>query len=780
MPKIFGKKRKKRMRLKKKSYFCTSIIDLIHMKKIVIALVMMMAMDAMAQSAPAARHPGDHNTATMPASKASVETRALMQALQTAKSASALTASMRNLYPVVTMKGVETIGVIAKVDGTFSPAAIAEIGGSCASRMGDIVSMRLPLTALTKMDGIKGIVSYSVAHSVAPMLNNARRDTRADSVQKGLGLPQAFDGTDVLIGVTDWGFDYTHPQLSKRMNPRLERAWDQFRIKGPAPDGFTYGTEIVGYDSLIAAGGDTSNIYDYGTHATHVAGIAGGNGTHDSLYIGMAPAAHFLMGSFLLDEASWMDEVYWMYRVAKEEGKRLVINSSWGMYSFSNIDGTSLLSQAINNLSDSGVVFVTSGGNNGDCKFHVGKTFGNLDTLKTAPRWYHFTSTAVGQCLIMWGSNGQNNTLALPFNARFSMSKNDTTFWSDWISTTDFADPAKALVDGAMPLLDGDTCHWWAIGEALNPNDGRPHIQLNVEDAGGYTLHLYIASDSGSRVDAWNIVNLQNHAGNMGADFHNDGIQGFTPGDNAYGVGEPGCAAKTITVAAHSSDRFLANGSIQPGPIASFSSRGPAFGDYAKPEISAPGVNVVSSISSRTTENIEYTYTILGGGKRYGFAPFSGTSMSSPAVAGIVALMLDANPSLSVDQVREILFLTARNDENTGNIHSSGTPSNTWGWGKADALHAVAMAYDKLDVNAADSHVPRLVLYPNPANGQVIVVTTDLEPETLNIYNVCGQLVKSQQVSNGELVSLHGIPCGVYIVNTTGKLGTRTQKLVVR
>lgn len=750
------------------------------MKKIVIALVMMMAMSAMAQSVPAARHEGDHDATTRPAYKASAETRALVQTLQSAKSASALPAGMRSQYPVVTIKGVETIGVLAKVDDAFSPSAVAEIGGSCASRMGNIVSMRLPLTALAKMDEVKGIVSYSVAHGVAPLLNNARRDTRADSVQHGLGLPQAFDGTDVLIGVTDWGFDYTHPQLNKKINPRIERAWDQFRLKGPAPNGFTYGTEIVGYDSLMAAGGDTSNIYGYGTHATHVSGIAGGSGTYDSLYIGMAPAAHFLMGSFLLDEASWMDEVYWMYQVAKEEGKRLVINSSWGMYSFSNLDGTSLLSQAINSLSDSGVVFVTSGGNNGGCNFHVGKTFGTLDTLKTAPRWYHFTNTAIGQCLIMWGSNGQGNTLSLPFNARFSMSKNDTTFWSDWISTTDFADPAKAIMSGAMPLLDGDTCHWWAIGEARNPNDDRPHIQLNVEDAGGYTLHLFIASDSGSRVDVWNVVNLQNHAGNMGSDFHNDGNHDFLSGDNAYGVGEPGCAAKTITVAAHNSDRYLSDGSVNHGSIASFSSRGPAFGDYAKPEISGPGVSIVSSISSRASEHVEYTHTIISSGKRYGFAPLSGTSMSCPAVTGIVALMLDANPNLSVDQIREILFLTARNDEITGNIHGTGVPSNIWGWGKVNALRAVAMAYDKLDVKEAESNVPRLVLYPNPAENQVMVITTDMEPETLNIFNVSGHLMKSMQVSNGEAVSLQGLPRGVYIVNTTGKLGFRSQKLVIK
>lgn len=767
------------MKLKKKTYFCSFINEYFLMKKIVIALVMTMAMNIMAQSVPVAGSAKDSLTTSTARLKASAETRALMQTLLTAKSVSALPTSMRNLYPVTTIRKIETIGVLAKVDDTFSPTAIAEIGGSCTSRLGNVVSMRLPVSALDKVENVKGIIYYSVAHSVAPMVDNARFDTRADSVQKGLGLPQAFDGTDVLIGITDWGFDYKHPNLTKKKNPRIERAWDQFRLSGPAPNGFTYGTEIVGHDALKAAGGDTSNIYDYGTHATHVSGIAGGNGTSDSLYIGMAPNAHFLMGSFLLDEASWVDEVYWMHQVAKESGKRLVINSSWGMYSFSNLDGTSLLSQAINSLSDSGVVFVTSGGNNGDCNFHIGKTFGNNDTLKTVASWYSY-SAAVGQCLIMWGSNGQGNILSLPFSVQFAMSKDSTVFYSDWISTTDFADPAKALASGAITLLDGDTCHWWAIGEAVNPNDGRPHIQLNVGYVNGYTLHLIIASDSNSRVDAWNVVNLQNYAGNMGADFVDNGEDGYLAGDNAYGIGEPGCAAKTITVAAHHADRVFGDSTCHHGNIANFSSRGPAFGDYAKPEISAPSVGVVSSISSRSSEHYDYIHSVYTGGTVYGFAAMSGTSMSSPAVTGIVALMLDANPNLSVDQIREILFLTARNDTTTGHIHSTGTPSDIWGWGKANALRAVAMAYDRLDVNEAEKHVPQLVLFPNPAENQVEIVTTNMEPETLNIFSISGQLVKSQQVNNGETISLQGLPSGVYIVNTIGKLGIRTQKMVIK
>ena len=85
-------------------------------------------------------------------------------------------------------------------------------------------------------------------------LNKAVPDGRVDSVYQGIDLPQAFKGEDVIIGVTDWGFDYTHPVFydEQMQNYRILRAWDQFRNAGPAPDSFTYGTEIVGLPRISA------------------------------------------------------------------------------------------------------------------------------------------------------------------------------------------------------------------------------------------------------------------------------------------------------------------------------------------------------------------------------------------------------------------------------------------------------------------------------------------------------------------------------------------------
>jgi len=119
--------------------------------------------------------------------------------------------------------------------------------------------------------------------------------------------------------------------------------------------------------------------------------------------------------------------------------------------------------------------------------------------------------------------------------------------------------------------------------------------------------------------------------------------------------------------------------------LAIFSSRGPgpnAAGFSAiKPDISAPGAAVTSASS-----NGDALYTAL-----------SGTSMACPSVAGVVALLLGANPNLSYQQVYDAITSTASTSigaplggqTTCGNIAYNTFPSNHYGYGRIDALAAV-------------------------------------------------------------------------------------------
>jgi serine protease AprX len=133
-------------------------------------------------------------------------------------------------------------------------------------------------------------------------------------------------------------------------------------------------------------------------------------------------------------------------------------------------------------------------------------------------------------------------------------------------------------------------------------------------------------------------------------------------GQPQYGaIGSPGNAPWVITVGASSH-----NGTVlrQDDTIAGFSSRGPTMYDYAaKPDLVAPGYGTVSlsdPVSLFYTTKAQY---LLGGLLNTSYTPYltlSGTSMAAPVVSGTVALMLQANPSLTPNLVKAILQFTSQ------------------------------------------------------------------------------------------------------------------------
>ena len=262
------------------------------------------------------------------------------------------------------------------------------MGIMVGANIGDIVSLKIPVSLLNSISSLPGIKILQLSGKIKPNLDKAVKDIGADSVHMGINLPQGYTGKNVLIGITDWGFDYSSPMFYDTLlqNTRILAAWDQFKTSGPAPLGFSYGTEFSSSPEFITAGSDTVNIYSHATHGSHVAGIAGGSGA-GTIYRGVAFESQYLFATFLVDEGAVLDAWEWMYQKSLTEGKRLVINMSWGLYHLGTLDGNSLLSQAIDTYSLQGVVFSNSGGNNGNVNFHIKKTFNN-DSIKSRIEFY--------------------------------------------------------------------------------------------------------------------------------------------------------------------------------------------------------------------------------------------------------------------------------------------------------------------------------------------------------------------------------------------------------
>jgi len=137
-----------------------------------------------------------------------------------------------------------------------------------------------------------------------------------------------------------------------------------------------------------------------------------------------------------------------------------------------------------------------------------------------------------------------------------------------------------------------------------------------------------------------------------------------------FAAGNSGPSSNTVGTPGGYPHAFAIGATGGQDQIASFSSRGPITWedkDYVKPEVSAPGVNI---------------YSLRKGS---GYTGMSGTSMATPHVAGVVALMLQANPELTVSEIETILRETSIDLGDAG-------MDNDFGQGRVDAFSAVAIA----------------------------------------------------------------------------------------
>lgn len=695
----------------------------------------------------------------------SAETKAAISFVDDVLSARIKKGDTWHNLPIQSNQGRNYLSMLASTNEAFSTESLENLGVIVGTKRSSFVTLRVPLESVRDVLINSGLDYIQVATKVKPMLDRAVRDVRADSVQLGIDLPQPFTGKDVIIGITDWGFDYTHPMFydTALQETRILAAWDQFKTSGPAPADYTYGTEYSTVSELLTAGSDTANIYSFATHGSHVAGIAGGSGA-GTKYQGVAFDANYLFVTFLVDEAAVVDAFEWMYQKALEADKRLVVNMSWGLYYMGTLDGKSLLSEVIQTYTDLGVTFVTSAGNNGDADFHLKHDFVG-DTLKTVVGFVPNNAVPYqdGQSITIWGE--ETHSFLVAFDVLDA--NNVVLGGSGWYDT----ETASTYTESDL-VVETDTFHFDIAVDQAHPRNNKPHIRLRIDyPPSGRKIALKATAQDGT-VHCYNLLETTTGVGNTGWDFK-QGTGGYIAGDNTYGIGEPACSEAAISIGAYASGLFI-NGEYIPQNLANFSSIGPTLDGRIKPDISAPGVNVASSISSFTDGNYTPIATVTFAGRDYGFVRFSGTSMSSPMVTGIVALMLEANPALTPEMIKGILKETARNDVYTGQIGVEGDVR--WGAGKVHAYRAVLRALELVGVED-EGIESRIKLFPNPALNWVHI-SSEEPVKQVWITSMDGTFAKMEQFDESGFSIDHMTP-GTYVLVIETETKREVKKLIV-
>lgn len=544
----------------------------------------------------------------------------------------------------------------------------------------------IPVNAASRIEAIDGITRISASIQQEYTNDLSREASRVDHVQDSTrsryGIDSIFDGKGVVLGIIDGGFDYTHPTFfgipGDTSTYRVARVWNQ-TAEGTAPEEFGYGDELIGTQAILEVGYDLSRGQD-DFHGTHVAGTAAGSGGGTG-YKGMAPASELVFVPTSRGQSEIFDGIAYIRNYAKSVGKPCAINISLGSVIGSH-DGKTDLNIAIDELVESdpeGFLIVASAGNNGAQKLHIEASLPDTTSFVNT---FLSMSTPSNTRVDIWGGENEDFAVAIAL-----ADKEGNIMENSVVSASTQMEPVAYYLS---PEGDTSTDIVYAY-PSYNANNNKNNIQLIIQApvcvAQGYYVLL--------QFQPYPPDTAHLHAWISGGEFANFGFD-VMEGNTYYTHGSSSSASRNVlSVGAYNSRRGWRNieGTSYQNPtenplgdICTFSSRGPLVGGAIKPDIAAPGATIISAANSfnpvTTLYLIENTEI---DGKEYPWALSQGTSMSSPAMAGIAALFLQQDPTMSINELKELLAETSAKDQYTGQEEKNAT----WGYGKVDATRAL-------------------------------------------------------------------------------------------
>ena len=241
-------------------------------------------------------------------------------------------------YVTHNIGGKTYLSALIKMNTKQTPSSFEALGVTVGTQAGNIWTVQIPVENVKAFTQLNTIEYIELDEPISLNLDSVVRTTRADSVHGGINLAMPFTGKDVVVGVVDIGFDYTHPTLYDSLGNtyRVKRVWEQ-RKSGTPPTSYSYGNEIVDSLSMFAAQTDNST----NTHGMHVVGITSGSGrksnaTSNHKFQGMAFESDIVFVGITPDSTEWkntgvssiVDGINYVYQYAATVGKPAVVNLS--------------------------------------------------------------------------------------------------------------------------------------------------------------------------------------------------------------------------------------------------------------------------------------------------------------------------------------------------------------------------------------------------------------------------------------------------------------------
>ena len=644
---------------------------------------------------------------------------------------------------------------------------------------GNIWIASIPLSRLAPLSRAGGVRRIEAGRSNSIQTDTMAIILNARKAHEGGGrLPQAYTGKGVVVGVMDIGFDLTHPNFydTDATEYRIKAFWDQL-----ATDSNRYvGRDYEGEETLLALAHSRDGLDQ--THGTHTLGIAAGGGwdpDEKGRYRGMAYESDICLvanasseDKDLIDPADYYKYTYatdvmgfkYIFDYAKAHGQPCVASFSEGSHEDFRGDDQ-LYYEMLAALVGKGRILVASAGNNGGYKTYFRKPAG------------------VGQagCFITPDRQRAGFTLksAAPFTITlkgWNLAEGEREVSTAAIlaladSTLRASTPFGELVIAAYPsCYDAEEVCYDVL---LTQMPDRP-FSLKVT-GGNADVEFYqsVGIPTTNALDA-----------------------SLNAGENTHSIHSPSSAPRVIAVGANGyrEDIYTYKGEHRTyevglhGKRYSASSVGPTFDGRMKPDVVAPGVNVISSYSSYYLENHPGAWDIENSdkkhfnfrGRTYAWNYNSGTSMATPAVAGAIALWLQAKPDLTPEEAMEVIRKTSTHPD-----AALSYPNNEYGHGQIDVYAGLLELLNLTRIRDISTHQPAGVTI-RPAQGRRVRIAFDTAPThdfTVSVYSADGRKLLARRLAGGSRdyeLDLSDCLAGVYAVQVNGGSRDTTGSSLVR
>jgi subtilisin family serine protease len=709
--------------------------------------------------------------------------------------------------------------VLVKGDLSTIRQLVEEEGGTYKYGVKNIASVLISLATVEKLFSHPKIQRLEYREAVMHQLTYPEdtimltNNNVWDAHSGGGLLPHGFQGEGVLLGVIDDGFEWEHPDFFyPDSTTRILHLWDQNSTNT------TYHEAYYGYGATWAKADIDNNqcTHAAGQHGSHVMGTAGGNALASGKYLGIAPKADLACVSVAQNFTflnSFVDGIHYLFSKADSLGQACSINSSVGSYS-SGHDGKDLYSQLIDNMltEKGGRALTQAGGNARAFPIHLGATLNN-STSKTQFS-YHASEEKVHFYLYADTMNLSNVDFSFqlvnPQNQQIIAQTSIYNVLEDFTFSGSIANLSQTLfldANNDPVVLEINIDQYedaYEVGINIHSESNLGHWQLTTVGTGAY--------------DVWSHETLLESSNIL----DNISAPNYTAPDNIQTiVGYWTCSDKVITVGSYQNRTKAVSwlgdtvsvgtaGYPQYG-ISAFSSLGPTRTGLQKPDITAPGGQVMSA---STLGNLNYYKTIPNNRlDQDGWHIFNrGTSMAAPMVAGAVALYFQCKPYANYADVLQALGNSAKVDSFVF-VESLALPNIHWGYGKLDVyqllescliygcMDSVALNYNPLatyqdsmacfytttGLNTIEQK-GYLSCQPNPFSMQTTIhyalpIDNEQNKGTLSIYNSLGQLIVKTSLNENEgtwTLKKGNLTAGAYwlVLEASGKKYAHQQLIV--